>query len=377
MFGSDYERALEACYDAVADPAGWAGALDALARSLDSAAAMFYPKDVGAQATLVPSSIAYGDFLEDYVKGQWYENHYRAERGWPLILRKPVVIEHDLATDEERRRLPHYNELYLKWGYPGFAAVSFRVDGEPWCLPLLRSFDQGMFSPEEADRLAELRPHLARMMRMAAFFDETVCRTSLDAFDHAGRPAALIDFDGRLRHANAAFDGIVLRNPDVLGVVQGRLRARRPDADIRLQRLIDTALGRAGDGMVDMRNCQTVLPRHAGPPLLVEAVWRGDLVERLSLRGKALLTVRDTAVAGALSHPPLKAAFGISRAEFALCEALLAGLTLKEAADLLGLTVGTVRQRIKAVFHKTSTARQAELMLLLSRFCDGETTPFA
>ena len=125
MRAEEVGRALDACYDAVSSPELWQSALHDLASSLGATCAMFYPKDVADGATQVPSSTHYADLLEDYVAGQWYENHYRADRGWPLLELNPVtvVLEHDLSTEEERRRLATYNEFYLKWGYPGFAAI--------------------------------------------------------------------------------------------------------------------------------------------------------------------------------------------------------------------------------------------------------------
>ena len=130
--------AIDACYDAVVDPETWPDALHALARSLNAACAMFYPETF--TGPLSPASRDYGDFLDAYMRGGWYLNHYRADRGWPLLKSgKAVLFEHDLASDAERRRLRHYNELYLKWDYPGFAAVGFRLDGEYWAVPLLRA----------------------------------------------------------------------------------------------------------------------------------------------------------------------------------------------------------------------------------------------
>jgi hypothetical protein len=92
--------AIDACYDAVFEPTRWPDALHVLARSLNSVCAMFYPENPSGRLLSVPFSRDYGDFLDDYVKGGWYANHYRAERGWPLLKSgQPVIIEHDLATE--------------------------------------------------------------------------------------------------------------------------------------------------------------------------------------------------------------------------------------------------------------------------------------
>jgi DNA-binding CsgD family transcriptional regulator len=70
-------------------------------------------------------------------------------------------------------------------------------------------------------------------------------------------------------------------------------------------------------------------------------------------------------IAGDLSALP--STFGLTPAEVSFCRRLLLGDSVADAADHLGITVGTARTRLKTIFHKTGTSRQGELMLLLSR----------
>ena len=57
-----------------------------------------------------------------------------------------VVLEHDLVSDDERRRLPICQELLREHDLPWFAAVAFQVDGRDWRLSLPRHAEQGAFS---------------------------------------------------------------------------------------------------------------------------------------------------------------------------------------------------------------------------------------
>lgn len=59
--------------------------------------------------------------------------------------------------------------------------------------------------------------------------------------------------------------------------------------------------------------------------------------------------------------------FGLTRAEIRLCEILALQYSPNEAADLLEISPGTVRQRLKSIFHKTGMRRQSELMSLFKR----------
>lgn len=57
--------------------------------------------------------------------------------------------------------------------------------------------------------------------------------------------------------------------------------------------------------------------------------------------------------------------FGLTQGESRLAALLVRGLCLEEAASALGLTVATTRTRLKAIFEKTDTHRQAELVRLV------------
>ncbi|WP_156460136.1 helix-turn-helix transcriptional regulator [Mesorhizobium sp. Root157] len=63
----------------------------------------------------------------------------------------------------------------------------------------------------------------------------------------------------------------------------------------------------------------------------------------------------------------LSAAFRLTPSEVAFCRRLLLGESVAEAAGQLGITIMTARSRLKAIFHKTDTSRQGQLMLLLTR----------
>ena len=64
----------------------------------------------------------------------------------------------------------------------------------------------------------------------------------------------------------------------------------------------------------------------------------------------------------------LSLAFGLTPAESRLCQTLANGYSLVESAHHLRISEGTVRQRTKAIFQKTGTHRQGELIARVSPF---------
>ena len=69
----------------------------------------------------------------------------------------------------------------------------------------------------------------------------------------------------------------------------------------------------------------------------------------------------------ALDPATLSSLFGLTSRESALAQQLLAGADLAGAAAALSLSLETVRSRLKILFAKTGTHRQAELLRLLTR----------
>jgi len=61
----------------------------------------------------------------------------------------------------------------------------------------------------------------------------------------------------------------------------------------------------------------------------------------------------------------LRRLYGLTPAEARLAQALVAGEHLNDIAEHLGITKETARSQLKAVFAKTDTHRQAELVRVL------------
>jgi len=72
--------------------------------------------------------------------------------------------------------------------------------------------------------------------------------------------------------------------------------------------------------------------------------------------GRAMLTERH-----------LQAAWGFTAAEARLALCLADGQSVRAAAKALGITYETARSRLKAIFQKTRTHRQGELIALMAR----------
>ena len=75
-----------------------------------------------------------------------------------------------------------------------------------------------------------------------------------------------------------------------------------------------------------------------------------------------MIIVRAVGKAASTPGELLKRHANLTDAEIRLALALFDGQSLSLYAAGVGTTVGTVRQQLKAVFRKTQTGRQAELV---------------
>jgi DNA-binding CsgD family transcriptional regulator len=82
---------------------------------------------------------------------------------------------------------------------------------------------------------------------------------------------------------------------------------------------------------------------------------------------RALLTFLDLEVRTAANTEMLAALFDFTPAEARLAALAATGLSSRQAVRELQVTVSTARNQLKAVFAKTGTQRQSELVVLISR----------
>lgn len=372
--------ALEHCYDAVLHPEFWPHALTSLASSFNAVHALFYPinpnrsdpnpLDPARPIQNLPASRDYKDLLGEYIAGSWHLNHYRAIRGVPLLeAGHKVVIEHDLASDDERRKIPHYNELYVKWGLPGFAMVGINVAGRPWAVPFMRGTNQGHFSPEEAARLADIAPHLARLINFSEKFSEARAATSLDTLDSLANAAVAIDWRGHVTRVNSR--AAALLGGDLL-ISFGRLIAADPQSNKRLQSLVASIQapkpGAPPPGRVFIRRRDNAMGA-VGRPLVIDTLPLRGVGADVFGPSLAILVITDLALERSAPslESSLRVGFGLTPAEARQATLFAEGVTLEEGAAIQGVTRETARSRLKAIFAKTGTHGQVELARLLAR----------
>jgi DNA-binding CsgD family transcriptional regulator len=175
------------------------------------------------------------------------------------------------------------------------------------------------------------------------------------------RGALLVDDHGHVLDMNSCVE-----LGDGLDISAGLLQATRVADRPRLQRYLAATVD--PDRPPSTGPKTLALPRPSGRrPWVIDAIACGGALRSLHSRAAALILVTDIERPLRLNRNLLCAMFGLTSTEAGLAHEIVAGRSLQQAADHLDISVGHARQRLKAVFSKTGTARQVELVALLAK----------
>ena len=193
-------------------------------------------------------------------------------------------------------------------------------------------------------------------------FSQALVRALLDTMDALGFGAVLLSSTAKMLHAN----GETRRHiGEHITLVQGRLVLQNRGAAETLRHLLKSV---EKDPFEAIRREHLVrLTRDGRRPLIVRLrpipSPLGDLLDGAA----ALLVLLNPDQHPCPTAAALREIFGLSRGEALIALHLIRGDSLRELAAARNVSIGTVRVQLKALFAKTQTSRQSELVWLLAR----------
>lgn len=333
------------------------------------------------------SSIVNYDLAEDTINAGFahgigpaylasYHSHFMGVNPWLEFWGTAPAGAVRISERDYPARSFRNSEFYTDWLAPQKnmeAAVGLRIDVDPhnmihltWHYDVARA---EAYDAVAASIATKLVPSISQVVRVASMVRDALRHEHMfgPLIERIDGAALVLDRERRIREANA--EAIAwLRVGDPLASVGDILNARHPAAQKWLEetvaRLADRELVATPEATIriDERIVRLAAARIPGAAA-------GGAASLMPTR-PAVLVVARLLVGGrrGLDHAGLRFAYGLSTAELRLCEFLVEGCSLAEAAAMLGVSDGTVRQRVKLIFHKTRTHRQGELIALLARF---------
>jgi DNA-binding CsgD family transcriptional regulator len=347
--------------EAVVDPSAWPRVMEEISAACGATGAALLQTDI--RTPDIPRTASVDDCFKHYFAMGWPTRDTRAERSVPLLLRgQAVVTDQDIVTPEEMHRLDFYNECALPFGVPWFAGIGLRAGPALWAMVILRSWRQGPFEPREVRLLAALAPRLTETATLSKAVGRAALVGVSNALDLVGRPALVLDRLGCVLDANAGTDEIF---DDEVFVRNRRLTVRDQRASVALDSLIQQM--RTTPDAAPLVVSPIVVRRAAKPPLVIRVLPVDGPARTPFLGARALLVFADLQARSGPQPAMLAQTFGLSPAESKLASLLATGTSIEQAAEELGLARATVRNQLQAIFAKTATHRQSELVALLSR----------
>lgn len=217
---------------------------------------------------------------------------------------------------------------------------------------------------EVAHRIRLLTPHLDRGIALLQRLNEQrSIALGLESILARIQTAVLTVTPAlRIGFVNPAAETL-LRQEDGLWVKDGYLAARSPRDQQRLETAVMCAHRRRGGAVVVPIQRKDALPAYRASVFVLR---RRDALIELDHNAEVVLFVDDQSEDITLARTDVVArTFQLTPAEARLAVHLASGVSLTEAADRFGVTHNTVRAQLRAIFDKTDTHRQADLVRLL------------
>ncbi|UPG72031.1 helix-turn-helix transcriptional regulator [Roseomonas gilardii subsp. gilardii] len=354
----DLDALTDRLYEAALRPDLWEGVFDELGR-------MMQVGDGGAGMVTIRQGVGFitSPSLKP-VTEDWFAQGWDRRSDLPERLRRrdePRFLQYaELYTRGELSADPHYQEFLrpknLGWG--AYSVIRL-PDEEGLLFSIERQFSRGPLEDAQLRALDRLRPHLARAAALVARLGRGLLNRQIDLLEEIDLPAAVLGRGGRVLAANQALLG---RKGAVPGAGD---RLALPDQELERQVLV--ALDAISAGRVPPILSFASAARAEEPAVILRLLPLRRGAQEFFSGALALMVLNEVR----LPLPPeprlLQELFGLTPAQSRLARLLMQGHSLPQAAAATGLSRETLRTQLRAIFEKTGTGRQAELVALLSR----------
>ncbi|MCW1407832.1 helix-turn-helix transcriptional regulator [Rhizobium sp. 1AS11] len=353
------EKAMDGLLESALVLERWAGTLEAISRATGSAGAHIMP----AVGKFSPGFLTTPNLLEAfdvYFAERWHERDFR-ERGLPMALAKGVIIEHDIASEEEFRRQEFYTEFLARFGLRYSAMIGFTSGDTLLSLNLQRRVDDHPFDREEERILLAMRSKLTASAEIIRSLQAAKIESMSEAFELSGTASVFFDRAGRVSHLNNRAERLL--DGDIR-IVDRELTSGSQEETGLLRRHLKAVLG--GDTFLSPAVSTPVLFTRPGKaPLVIRAQLLRGLPADLFAHSHAVAIVTDLSERARADGDLLRRLFALTPQEATVARLLMEGSSPRQIAEICGLTYETARGYVKKVLSKTGTQRQSQLISLL------------
>jgi DNA-binding CsgD family transcriptional regulator len=364
ILAEQYVAIVDLIYATVLDDDLWPAALSTIQNTLSGSGSLL-GIDKAGQLTMLEacgySTQAVDSFVQGYASNAYISGLLSAARDGTLA-RDPYI-----STPERLRTDPSAGEWAARHDTHDMIVVCLlKRDATTAFAMFGRSATAGAFEAAELDFMGRLAPHLQRAVAMRVELDRARVQssTSFQAVDSHSDGFILIGDDSSVMYANPAATRICSAAGTGLEIRRSHLAALKSSDNAALQALIARATGM--DGGKRAGGLVRIGQQNGLRPLTLFCLTLSDATTwNLGPQATAAFFIADASHREAPSTKTLSSLFHLTAAEARLASRLFRGATLMDAAAEFGVGKTTVETHLKAIFLKTNTNRQAELIALL------------
>lgn len=364
------ERLTGQLYEGVLTDEGWSKALRTISLVTGSPQASVVVFDAHSQALAINES--FGTFQEVVTA---YNAHYHLmDEALPWVNSAPLgnwyLDRRDLG-ERAIQRSAYYQDYFLRSDMATTLCNRLLNDEHTNAfLSLQRRPGQPYYTNTDLEAFGQFIPHVQRAVRLRMHMQRLTERAGIASLvlDSMHTPLLVLDEQSRVLLANAEAEAL-LRSQPLLAIYQGQLCPRGLRTG-QFAYLLQSACGRHGPAVA---GGATLSNAQGQPALQLLVLPLPAHMQALNHWARPLALVVPHHPDQAHNIPPrlLQQLYGLTPAEARLALALYQGDTPAQAAQHLGISVGTVRIQLKAIFTKMAIHRQVDLVRMLAKLGGG------
>lgn len=273
-----------------------------------------------------------------------------------------LVVEDMLIDKQTLQGSEIYSDLLLPFDIPNI--LMLWVEKIPYlysAVVIERSYRQGKFSPDECRTFSALVPHLIRALHVRNELQRLRTHRHIYMEVVNDLPFAIIFLNqvGRIIESSPAATAM-LRSGQGIAQKSGRIRAIHQDDDRRLQRAIFKTL--TAHKLRTLPGDTVAVRRQGGRRSLNVALIPISSPEfLLGVTPACMLVIFDPESSPQPAIALVRNALGITDAEALLACLLFTGITLREAAERLQVSINTCKSQLKSIYARTGCRSHVDL----------------
>lgn len=342
-------------YEAAAIPSQWPAVLGKLAELVSAFGSGIISVDNAQSLRFVTTD----NYREIYERVLGTLDRYDNIRPQRAVARGyfGFLTDLDLCSVEELEADPLYVEGLFPYGLGWTMGAPIPSPSADLAFfDFARKKADGPFGDADKRTLDAYRPHLARAALMATRLELQRAQATVSTLAVLGLPGAVVNRGGRVVAANTQFEQL---SPRVSIGAFDALSLAEPAQHALLRK------GLLAQGL-DLVGSIPIAANEIDPALVVHLVPVQRSAQDVFIGASHIIIVTPVMAPAAPLTNLLAGLFDLTPAEAAVARGIASGDSIPSFAKRNGVSSETVRTQLRAVFEKTGTRRQADLVRLLA-----------